>query len=88
MVSNNIEVKIKFPSDQETEIKLEKKQLYVILLLGVVFVLMQVGFLMAHSMHTSAALGGSKDAVFQLDNAAKLIVLPNYLLAGLYLNLP
>ena len=67
---------------------MEKKQLYVILLLGVVFVLMQVGFLMAHSMHTSAALEGSKDAVFQLDNAAKLIVLPNYLLAGLYLNLP
>lgn len=87
MVSNNVEVKIKFPSDQETELKLEKKQLYIILLLGAVFILAQIGFLMAHSLHTSAALEDSKNSVFQLDNAAKLIVLPNYLLAGLYLNL-
>jgi hypothetical protein len=88
MVSNSVEVKIKFPSDQESEIKLEKKQLYTILLLGAIFVLTQVGFLMAHSLHSNSVLAASKDSVLQLDSAAKLIVLPNYLLAGLYLDMP
>lgn len=88
MVSNSIEGKIKFSSDQETELKLEKKQLYKILLLGIFFILAQIGFLMAHSIHTKTVLESSKDSVFQLDNAAKLIVLPNFLLAELYLDLP
>ena len=52
------------------------------------FLLAQTSFLLLHSLTTLQTLTFYQSTPADLDNAAKLIVYPNYLLADLYLPLP
>lgn len=53
----------------------------------VLFLITQLIFLLLHSIISLNALSYYNNAPSDLDNAAKLIVYPNYLLADLYLPL-
>lgn len=48
----------------------------------------QVIFLVFHSIINNSALDYYKQAPYDLDDAAYLVILPNYLLADLYQPLP
>jgi hypothetical protein len=53
----------------------------------ILFLILQIIFLVLHSVLTLNALAYYQQTPYDLDTAAKLIVLPNYLLADLYLPL-
>ena len=54
----------------------------------IVFVLVQGVFLIVHSVISTKALSYYRSTPQIIDNAAKLIVFPNYLLADIYLPMP
>lgn len=54
----------------------------------VLFLLLQIVFLALHAVLTLNALAYYQQTPTDLDTAAKLVILPNYLLADLYLPLP
>jgi hypothetical protein len=88
LVKNPQEIKIKFDCSPETEAKLEKRKYYAAVVVLVLFLVLQVVFLALHSTITLNALAYYQQTPADLDTAAKLILLPNYLLADLYLPLP
>jgi len=54
----------------------------------VIFLVTLLAFLSTHFILTNQALNYAKNAPYELDEAAKLIILPNLLLSELYLPVP
>jgi hypothetical protein len=88
LVKNTHEVKIKFDYSPEAEGKLQKRKYYLAAIILILFLLLQLLFLALHSTITLNALDYYHQTPADLDSAAKLILLPNYLIADLYLPLP
>lgn len=84
LIKNPHEVKIKFNHDQDTETAMEQKRYYVASGVVILFLLSQLIFLLIHAVINKNALAFYEATPQDLDRAAKLIVLPNYLLADVY----
>ena len=54
----------------------------------IIFIIFMMVFMIVHSVINTKALSYYRNTPLEIDNAAKLIVQPNYLLADIYQNLP
>lgn len=88
LVKHPYDLKIKFDYDKETEDRLEKRKYYLTVLVLLLFLAAQLVFLILHAVLNVRSLAYFEQTPYDLDTAAKLTILPSYLLAGLYLPLP
>lgn len=88
LIKNTHEVKIKFEYGIEEETALENRKYYHTALIIAVLLAFQGLFVALHLIFNLNALAYYQQTPSDLDRAAKLIILPNYLLADLYLPMP
>jgi hypothetical protein len=82
------ETKIKFETSEEAEEKLAKKKLYSILFFIVIFLLTQVLFIILYSVLNYKQIDSFNTIPQEMDEACKLVVLPNLMLANMFYPVP